>query len=43
MRGKAVSEDRVDDLEDHIVDWLNQQLRSGAPLLKGARWPRSKR
>ncbi len=42
VRGKAISEDRVDDLEDHIVDWLNQQKRSGAPPLKGARWPRNK-
>ena len=42
VRGKAISEDRVDDLEDHIVDWLNQQKRDGAPPLKGGRWPRSK-
>ena len=43
VRGKAISEDHVDDLEDHIVDWLNELKRSGAPLLKGMRWPRSKR
>ena len=43
VRGKAISEDRVDDLQDHIVDWLNELKRSGAPLLKGTRWPRSKR
>ena len=43
VRGKAVSENRVGDLEDHIVEWLNDQKRSGAPLLKGSRWPRSKR
>ncbi len=43
VRGKAISEDRVDDLEDHVVDWLNTQMRRGAPPLKGPHRRRSKR
>ncbi len=42
VHSKAISEESVDDLEDHIVDWRKEQKRSGAPLLKRARWSHSK-
>lgn len=41
VRGKAIDEDRVDDLEDHVVEQLNSNLRRGIPPLSGpARRPR---
>lgn len=41
VRGKAVNEDRVDDLEDHVVNQLNRDLERGVPPLGGpARKPR---
>lgn len=43
IRGKAVSEDQVGDLEDHVVDWLNEQVRRGAPPLDGAKGRKRKR
>ena len=27
MRNKAINEDKVEDLEDHVVDWINSELR----------------
>ena len=35
VRGKAVNEDRVDDLEDHVVEALNRSIRDGIPSLPG--------
>jgi len=37
VRGKALSEDDVDDLEDYVVDWVNQKIKAGVPPLKGGR------
>lgn len=33
VRGKAINEDMVDDLEDHVVEELNRKLRDGIPSL----------
>lgn len=33
VRGKAVNEDMVDDLEDHVVAELNRRIESGIPPL----------
>lgn len=33
IRGKAINEDMVDDLEDHVVQQLNAQLENGVPPL----------
>ena len=33
VRGKAISEDMVDDLEEHVVEELNRKLRDGIPPL----------
>ena len=35
VRGKAINEDRVDDLEDHVVEALNRNMRDGIPSLPG--------
>jgi uncharacterized cysteine cluster protein YcgN (CxxCxxCC family) len=33
VRGQAISEDEIDDIQDHIVSWLNERLKQGlAPL-----------
>lgn len=33
VRGQAVSEDAIDDIQEHVVDWLNERLKQGlAPL-----------
>ncbi|MGE3337454.1 MAG: YcgN family cysteine cluster protein [Alphaproteobacteria bacterium] len=32
LRGRAVSEDDVDDVRDHVVAWLNSRLAAGLPL-----------
>jgi len=37
VRGKAINEDQVADLEDYIVDWLNDEIEAGAPPLTGGR------
>lgn len=37
VRGKAIDEDRVDDLHEHVIDWLNMQLREGTPPLAAPR------
>ena len=36
VRGQAISEDRVGDVEDHVVSWLNQGGRP-IPLRRGRR------
>ncbi len=33
VRGKAINEDMVDDLEDHVIEELNRKLRDGIPPL----------
>ncbi|MEH6752553.1 MAG: YcgN family cysteine cluster protein [Alphaproteobacteria bacterium] len=33
VRGKAINEDMVDDLEEHVVEELNRKLRDGIPPL----------
>jgi uncharacterized cysteine cluster protein YcgN (CxxCxxCC family) len=33
VRGKAIDEDMVDDLEDHVVEQLNRDLANGMPPL----------
>ena len=37
VRGKAISEDMVDDLEEHVVEELNRKLRDGIPPLPDRR------
>ncbi len=38
VRGQAVGEDEIDDIEDHVVGWLNERLKQGlAPLGGGKR------
>lgn len=33
VRGQAVSEDDIDDIQEHVVGWLNERLKQGlAPL-----------
>ena len=27
VKNKAINEDKVEDLEDHVVDWINTNLR----------------
>jgi len=33
VRGKAVNEDMIDDLEEHVVRELNRELENGMPPL----------
>jgi len=35
VRGKAISEDEVDDLEDHVQDWLDSGARPFRPSAEG--------
>ena len=43
VRGQAVGEDEIDDIEDHVVGWLNERLKQGlAPLGSGKKRRRKK-
>jgi uncharacterized protein len=44
IRGQAVSEDDIDDIQEHVVDWLNERLKQGlAPLGRGRKRKRSQK
>lgn len=44
VRGQAVSEDDIDDIQSHVIDWLNEQMKQGlAPLGRGGGTKRKRR
>jgi hypothetical protein len=44
VRGEAVSEDDIDDIQGHVVAWLNERLKQGlAPLGRGRKGKRRRK
>jgi hypothetical protein len=44
VRGQAVSEDDIGDVQDHVVTWLNARLKQGlAPLRQGRKRKRRRK
>jgi len=42
-RGRAISEDQVDDLEDHVTEWLETSMKLGLAPFGKAHWRKPKR
>ena len=43
LRGRAISEDAIDDIHEHVVGWLNERLKQGLAPLGGGGHKRKRR